>query len=867
MTRARFRLRRMALGVGALLAAQAVVSLALLLPPVHRWLLSGLQRTIGRPVEVSRFGLTLWNGPRVEAFYVTVEDEPEFGSEFLLRADRLDAVADWRALLRGRVVLSRVWLQRPSLNFVRSASGRWNYQSWIAEHGNSQGISDPSPGPLSPLATLTVSEGRINFKRGPEKLSLALLNVTGDIAVGSDGRWILAIRAQPFRAGVTLQDAGMLRLDGAIPQDSISATASSPTDVSVQWINASVPDALRLILGRDFGVRGRLESSISFRRPTRVKEAAALRYGVPSGLIGSSPGVDSGSPWSFSGALRLAEVHRWDLPLASGLPALNLSVEGLASADRRRLEFSSILIEAPRSNLRGRAFVDRDALRQTSMHIVTANIRLEDLLAWYRAFHPGVNPAAAFEGDLGADVELEGWPPVVVRGALVTTGARLKLPADQGSLFLGRAIVEADHTGARLGEAALTFARGDPGIRLSANWSWSQGIPFAARAIGKTEHLAALSAAIASLGLSPTARPVECGGSASLRMGWSGFAQPWQVSAVGNIALENVAVSGGLLRSQLLFTKAQLDFLPGVRQLRIFTAKAFGASWSGTMQAPSLLGPWKFRLGADRVDPALMIRGLISQPPENSSFLSRILPPQAAATVVREEPRWPVWLRGEGTITADTLAVGRLEFSRVFGRLSIAERSITLESAEATLAAGRVRGSARGVFGAEPLYSVQADFDGVNLFTLSGLAVSSRQCCTGRASGRLELEASGWKRDELLTSLKGVGSGSVRNAELLSLDLPASFAREDAVPGRTRYLAASGDFSFANAHVWLDRISLDLPSGKLEGKGNADYSGRLDLRLTFVPSGRNPQSGSASRLQLNGTLVSPRLVPAPATSP
>lgn len=285
------------------------------------------------------------------------------------------------------------------------------------------------------------------------------------------------------------------------------------------------------------------------------------------------------------------------------------------------------------------------------------------------------------------------------------------------------------------------------------------------------------------------------------------------------------------------------------------------------MQAPSLLGPWGFRLAADRMDPALIIRGFTSQPPENSSLLSRILPAPAAATVAREEPRWPEWLRGEGTISAGTMSVGRLEFTRVAGRLSIAERSLTLESVEATIASGRVRGSARGVFGAEPQYTVRAEFEGLSLGALSTLAVSSRQCCTGTTSGRLELEASGWKRDELLASLKGTGSGSVRNAELLTLDLPASFGRGDAVPGRTLFRGASGDFSFANGHVWLDRLLLEFPSGKVEGKGNADYSGRLDLRLARSGPVGMVQSGNASRLQLHGTLVSPQLVLAPATSP
>jgi hypothetical protein len=868
MSRSKFRLRHLAIALALLAAAQVGLSLLLRLHSVHQALRSGLQRAIGRPVEVGRFDLSLWSGARLQAFYITVEEDPEFGAEFLLRADRLDAAPDWRALLRGSLVFSRFWLERPSLNLVRAPTGRWNYEPWAAPRGLLSGGPGARSGAAARLAELNVHEGRVNFKRGPEKLPFALIEVNGSLSAGPDGRWNIDLRAQPFRAGVTLQDAGSLQLQGRLPVSGVTSTPAVPTDFSARWENASLSDALRLIFGREFGVRGRMGASFTLQSALPGKFSPANSgAAAPGPPAAATADVDSAAAWKISGVLRLTEVHRWDLPLAPGLPALNLSVEGAGSADRRRWTLTNIVLEGPRSNLRGRAAIDRDASPRASLRVVTASIRLDDLLAWYRAFHPGVAPDIGLEGYLGADVELEAWPPTVVRAALVTTGARLSLPSRQGGLFLRRAVLEADRSGARLVEASFAAGLEEPGVRVSANLKWASGIPFAARAVGGTEHLAEVSAALAALGLSSPARPVQAAGTVKLRMNWTGFARPWRVITSGSVALENAKFSGGLLRSPITIGNARLDFLPHERRLKIAGITAFDGIWSGTTRAPAIAGPWEFQLAVDRLSPAALVRGFSSEPPDNTSLISRFLPSQGAATVAREAPRWPAWLRGDGTISAGILAVGRLEFERVQGRLSIAERTIALEEAQALLAGGRVRGEARAIFSQEPRYAVRAEFDGVNVAALAALAASSRQCCIGTASGRLELNSSGWNRDALLASLKGAGTVRIRSAALLTLDLTASLARGSTAPGRTLLSDVSGEFSFANGHAWLDRLSLDLPSGQLEATGNLDYRGQLDLRF----SARGEESGKLAaadlRAQLKGTLAAPQIVPAPKPSP
>src|SRR5579863_1896598 len=114
-----------------ILAASWSFSVALQAGWLRRSLSSRLGSSFGRPVEVAHFGFTLWGGPKFEADSITVSEDPRFGQEYFLRAERLTARLRWAALLRGRMEFAELSLSRPSLNLVRSADGQWNVETWL----------------------------------------------------------------------------------------------------------------------------------------------------------------------------------------------------------------------------------------------------------------------------------------------------------------------------------------------------------------------------------------------------------------------------------------------------------------------------------------------------------------------------------------------------------------------------------------------------------------------------------------------------------------------------------------------------------------------------------------------------------------
>src|SRR4029077_4249118 len=103
------------------------------------------------------------------------------------------------------------------------------------------------------LQSIDISDGRVNFKLGDDKTSLAFLHVEGTVEQTAAGRWSLDLTAEPWRSGVPLQLAGTIRVRGNVAGTSARL---QPALFQISWEKSSLADVFRLIGGSDFGVRG-----------------------------------------------------------------------------------------------------------------------------------------------------------------------------------------------------------------------------------------------------------------------------------------------------------------------------------------------------------------------------------------------------------------------------------------------------------------------------------------------------------------------------------------------------------------------------------------------------------------------------------
>jgi AsmA-like C-terminal region/AsmA family len=850
--------------VVAIVIASWLFSLALEAGWLRRSLSARLAASFGRPVEVGRFGFTILGGPKFEALSVTVSEDPRFGQEYFLRAERLTARLRWAALLHGRMEFDSLSLSRPSLNLVRSAEGQWNVETWLPPAG-AQSSAQPyiAPSDVPPHASrIDIQAGRINFKKGPEKLPFALEDVSGTLNPQSAGRWLLDLEARPMRAAVVLQASGRLRLRGTVGGTSARL---QPADLRFTWESASLADAARLARGTDYGMRGVLEADFTARsaRPQ---------------------GGQAGSSWEIGGGLRLQAVHRWDLAARSDNPAINVKLTAAWSPAESRLEMKHWSVEAPHSNLDGDATIDWSHGFRPELRLLASEIGFPDVVNWSRAFLPGHAEDLDIAGSLGVDAKFVGWPMRVDHLRVSSDGASVRSESgrltpvrvgpveafwSRSSLVLvpvvvrvsGQTSSRAPRARAESASEGVFYIDGALGpIHLGdsvRDWPYKLAIS------GQTARLQDLRTIVAALGRQfSSSWNIE--GPASLQLVCTGALRSGTSLIRGELDLRNLSVTTTALNEPIRVSAATMEFSPGERSVEINGAEALGGHWNGTIHRKTASLEWTFDLSVDRLDFGELGRVLGNR----QSLLYRILPfgaPFAGSSGLAAQTEAAIApIIAQGHLRIEELALGAARLEGLDATADLEHGDLILRRAEAGLYGGRLRGEFRAQLGTELRYSLRGQVDRTDLSALAALT-SVKDGFGGIGSGEIDLTASGWGRQALLASLEGEGFLHVQDAAIEFLDVrsESTDGSFQAIAGG-RYRSSTVSFRLENSQIRVDPWLLSGRQRQLEIVGDIDFTRRLNLqvRSTSLPerSGAAPDTSGDEVWVLGGTLETPEIV-------
>jgi hypothetical protein len=222
---------------------------------------SSISASVGRRVSAERINFHLLPQPGFELKDFTIEDDPAFSSEPLLRSDSVTANLRLRSLLGARIEIARLSLKEPSLNLVRNSQGRWNMESLLTRAAQipsaPTGRAHAESRPRFPY--IEAETGRINFKIGPEKKAFALTDADFSLWLASEDQWKMRLAARPIRSDANLSDTGTLKLSGSF-QRAVDLH-STPFLLEVTWQKAQLGQLSYLIYGRDRGWRGAVTAS------------------------------------------------------------------------------------------------------------------------------------------------------------------------------------------------------------------------------------------------------------------------------------------------------------------------------------------------------------------------------------------------------------------------------------------------------------------------------------------------------------------------------------------------------------------------------------------------------------------------------
>src|SRR5262249_39767434 len=112
-----------------LLVAGLVLSLNHIIANNRDRVVQSATTTLGRKVAVDTVTVSLWGGIGLRVANLNIADDPHFSDAPFARAAAVTAQVKLWPLLHGRVDVASIDVEQLEIQFVRDASGRWNYTS------------------------------------------------------------------------------------------------------------------------------------------------------------------------------------------------------------------------------------------------------------------------------------------------------------------------------------------------------------------------------------------------------------------------------------------------------------------------------------------------------------------------------------------------------------------------------------------------------------------------------------------------------------------------------------------------------------------------------------------------------------------
>jgi hypothetical protein len=842
-----------------MVTAAAVILLGLFLvrPGVSRLkvrIANSISRAVARPVEIGAVHLRFLPQPGFDLDNLVIDEDPAFGAEPMLRAREVTAVVRLTALVRGRLDIARLELTEPSLNLVRRADGRWNWEDLLERTERTplaptaKSKSEARPG----FPYIEASSGRINFKAGQEKKPYALLNADFALWQESENTWGARLKAEPLRTDMNLSDTGLLRMNGIWQR--AGSLRETPLQFSLEWDRAQLGQLTKLVLGNDKGWRGevQLEATLS-GIPAAMHIAADTsvqdfhRYDISSStglrltahcdgryssveavvheILCSAP-VGNGMI-TLRGAAGLPGVHKVDL----SFNLESVPVSAVAQLVRRaKKDLPADLVST--GNVQGNFAIKEDGASTggaefqghgeiANLHLQSADTRVE--------LAPGsvpfvlssghANAQAASSSKLVRQLDAEGLP------------APDELHVEYGPFLVA------------LGRPVPAQARG---------WVAQSGYGMVVRGDGEVSHTLRLASL---LGLPAVKASVEGVAQMELQIAgsWagnvsgtaSGFSLP---EVTGTVQLHNVRATVRGVNGPIEISSAELKLLSGETRVEKLSARAADAHWTGSMTLPRGCGTpgaclVRFNLNTEEVGLSELTQWLSSEPSQRRWY-------QMLTSAEPSAPTFLENLRASGKVNASRLRIRNLVAGRVSAALDLERGKLKISELQAEVLGGKHRGDWQADFTAgSPVYTGSGTLTGISLGQMAD--AMHDPWISGTGGGTYQLTASGTDSAAFWQSAEGGVQFDLREGVLSHISLA-----NDEEP--LRVARWQGLARLRGGKVEIEKGQLVSPAGAYEISGTTSLGQVLDLKLTRFVDVKPARAGSLV-YSITGTVAEPRV--------
>ncbi|MBZ5552979.1 MAG: AsmA family protein [Acidobacteriia bacterium] len=820
-----------------LLLVVVILSFIVDITPIHDFLINRFSRRIetalthamGRSVKGINLNFTVISGLGFNLENVYVEEAPGFGSEPFLYADRVHFVVSWRSLLLGRFELSRITLRQASLNLVRNAEGRWNFETWFAGSvpppaeatipgPRAQGRPSP-PGTIRPLPLRIYLDGdRINFKdlSGPyEKKVFILTEVTGKIEPAWFSNGIdFDVKMKPTRTDVAMENSGSLRLNGSLGPFPTSSFWSAGIQGQARLEKFPYSDVFSLLTGRTTYLHGLFDGRASFNGPLN-------------------------GPLHLSGAVDLLDLHSW-----AALPREQFHSATLQfpHADLRiggSFTISGALLVVGTSQFTVTGGLDRLSRPAMDFMVVSEKFMLDDALNVARGFTSRIPPETHLRGEAKVEYRLTGpWGSPVMSGRISSPEGRMESRFLASPVTFGPVKISlADRVLAW--DSIEVGNRRQPPVQFRGSLANLFAPPqWTLEMTGSEVEIEGLEKIGRSLGFWPLAPRAE---------GVADFALHW---GIGKKPADRASLTGSFSGHDItLHPEGANDLhMDAVKyegkndaSLLTVTRLTWGASMaSGNLQFHGL----DYRQGEARLSASVLDVGELLQLGIQAGIRFEGTPSgNAPPSSRRSDFHWT------GTLSAMTLQFNRLRVNNLRSDFEVLRHSLLLDRFSLEAYGGSSQGHLHLDWPeGRPRMRVEGNAENMNLDTLTALLTPMDSVVEGNVSGEYAFTGEKQKGQSWRDALSGHVRASVRDLRNVGLKIPLAAAElrsrlnisSSAVPRDTPF-TLDLDLDYTPETIKIGHAH--LMRGDFKGTFSGTCSRTLELDLAGTAEKSAPRKG------------------------
>lgn len=802
-----------------------------------------ISASLGRPVRLSSVELRLLPRPGFVLTNLTVDEDPAYGAEPVLHANTVTASIRLVSLWRG-LQISRISVDEASLNLVRTPGGRWNVESLFRSAASPANAANQIRDQRKvPLPYLEATNSRINIKDGAEKLPYSLVNADLSFWQDDPGHWRIRLRGQPARTDLSIDpaDTGIVRLEADLHR--APELRQVPMHVDMEWSEAQLGQLTRLVAGSDAGWRGDLTGELHL---DGTPDSAQIRVRLRAASVHRAEFVPA-APMDFDATCKFAYHYsrralpglECDSPIGDGRIHLSGGTGDQFAIPHFKVQLDRLPVE----------FV-LEALRTTRSGFA-AGLEVKGAISGgiNYAQTPAAVPAVPHPAK-GRNAHVRPTVQSPLTGSLTVQDFELSSDGMDQPIRLNKVVLEPALSGpgqVQLLTATASIPAGAPAPLTVISRIGFDGYQMSVRgqaSIARIHELAQIA------GLDKTgAFGSLTGGTAGVDLTASGpwiepmlaptiapsaaIVQPGTVDGPdqvdGTLTLHDATWKADFLANPIQISQATLHAGSGQLSWNPVTFTYGPLKGNGSLTVPLRCGAPegcrpRFELQFGVLD-ADSLEAAILGARESGTMLSELI----ARLSPSHSPTWP---RLEGTVQAESLALGSVTLQKPSATLRILPDGAELTALDAGLFGGRIHstGSVRAAGstanrGSLPAYSLEAEFEHLNPTPLGQLL--EMHWSGGDIQGHGNIDVSGYTGKDFATSASGTLHLEWRHGQVSSEPDSAASSPEGS---KEPIPAALARFDHWTAEAAIARGAITLQANTVQvGARQSTIAGHVDL--------------------------------------